>query len=135
MTKTESIVAAIAAKLTAAGLTVREDTESLYSFEDHPCIVVDCGDESPTTVFNGGFVYWDLTVMLQIGADGPVPKLAPEPTRTAAHAALYADRTLGGLAIDLTVGPIQRGIDVENIACGITQVTYLVKYRALEGAT
>jgi hypothetical protein len=131
-TKTQSIVVAIAAALTGAGITVREDTEALFSFETKPCIVVDCGDEICQPVI-GSMVYWDLTVTLMIGADGPVPKLAPEPTRAAAHAALYVDRTLGGLVIDISIGQVNRAIDVENPAAGITQATYLVKYRALEG--
>ncbi|QJE03045.1 hypothetical protein HH212_26170 [Massilia forsythiae] len=133
MTKTQQILAAIAVALTAAGLRVRDDTAALYSFEDHPCILLDCGDEYPDPVVGMGFVYWNLTVLLLIGADGDVPKMAPEPTRAAAHAALYADRTLGGAVIDLAVGPISRGIDEENPACGITQVTYNLKYRTMEG--
>ncbi len=133
MTKTEQIIAAMQLALTAAGLAVRDDTEALYSFEDHPCIVLDCGDEYPDPVVGMGFVYWNLSVLVQIGADGPVPKMAPEPTRAAAHAALYADRTLGGVVMDLVVGPITRGIDEENPACGITQVTYNLKYRTMEG--
>lgn len=133
MTKTEQVIAAMQAALTGAGLTVRDDTDTLYSFEDKPCIVLDCGDEYPDAAAGYGIADWNLTVVLLIGADGPVPKLAPEPTRAAAHSALYADRTLGGKVIDLSVGPISRGIDEENPACGITQVTYNLKYRTTEG--
>lgn len=133
MTKTEQIIAAMQVALTSAGLTVRDDTDALYSFEDKPCIVLDCGDEYPDAGAGYGIADWNLTVVLLIGADGPVPKLAPEPTRAAAHSALYADRTLGGKVIDLSVGPISRGIDEENPACGITQVTYNLKYRTTEG--
>lgn len=132
-TKTQDIIAAIAGKLTGAGLTVREDTDALYSFETKPCIVLDCGDEFPDPVIGMGFVYWNLAVTLLIGADGPVPKLAPEPTRQAAHVALYADRTLGGNVVDIGVGQINRSIDPENPAAGIIAVTYQVKYRVLEG--
>lgn len=133
MTKTESIIAAIAAKLTAAGITIREDTGALYSFEDKPVIVIDCGDEYPEAVFGVGFVYWNLTVTLMIGADGAAPKLAPETTRAAAHAALYADRTLGGIVIDLVAAQVTRSIDEDNPALGITQAIYQLKYRSLEG--
>jgi hypothetical protein len=133
MTKTEQIIAAMTAALTGAGLAVRDDTAALFSFEDHPCILLDCGDEYPDPVVGMGFVYWNLTVLMLIGADGPVPKMAPEPTRAAAHAALYADRTLSGAVMDLAVGPISRSIDEENPACGITQVTYNLKYRTMEG--
>jgi hypothetical protein len=133
MTKTEQIIAALQVALAAAGLTVREDTEGLYSFEDGSCIVLDCGDEYPDPVVGMGFVYWNLAVQLLIGADGPVPKMAPEPARAAAHAALYADRTLAGAVIDMAVGPISRSIDEENPALGITRVTYNLKYRTMEG--
>lgn len=132
MTATERIVSAISAILAGAGLTVREDTEALYSFEDKPCVVIDCGDEYPIQTFGGGVVDWNLTVTLCMGADGPVPKLAPEPMRAAAHVAMYADRTLGGAALDLVVGQITRSIDPENPAAGVTLVIYQVKYRALE---
>jgi len=138
MTKTEQIMAAIKAALVGAGLnvpdlTVRDDSDAARSFEDMPCIVLDCGDEYPEPVTGMGFVYWNLTVLVLVVADGPAPKMAPEPARAAAHAALYADRTLGGAVLDLAVGPISRGIDEENPACGVTQVTYNLKYRAMEG--
>jgi len=154
MTKTEQIMVAIKDALTAAGLTVldpdapddaepiepasddatvRDDIERPYAFQDGPCVILDCGDEYPDPVVGMGWVYWNLEVLAQIAAEGPVPKMAPEPTRAAVHAALYADRTLGGAVIDLAVGPISRGIDGRNPACGITQVTYKLKYRTMEG--
>lgn len=133
MTKTEQIITAMQAALAAAGLNVRDDTEALFSFEDGPCIVLDCGDEYPEPVVGMGYVYWNLAVQMLIGADGPVPKLAPETARAAAHAALYADRTLGGVVIDLAAGTIVREIDAENTARGITRVTYNLKYRTMEG--
>jgi hypothetical protein len=133
MTKTEQIVAAMQAAITAAGLAVRDDTEALFSFEDGPCIVLDCGDEYPDPVVGMGFVYWNLSVQMLVGADGAVPKLAPESARATAHAALYADRTLGGVVIDLAIGPVSRGIDEENPARGITRVIYNLKYRTMEG--
>jgi hypothetical protein len=131
MTKTEQIAAAIHTALAAAGLAVREDTEELFSFEG-PRVLIDVGDEYPEP--GGiGVVYWNLAVQVLIGAEGAVPKMAPEPTRAAAHAALYADRTLGGAVVDLVVGPIARAIDEENPALGITRVTYNLKYRTMEG--
>jgi hypothetical protein len=138
MTNAERIMAAMKAALIDAGLnvpdlTVRDDTEEPHSFEDMPCIVLDCGDEYPEPVAGMGFVYWNLTVLVLVAAEGSVPKMAPEPVRAAAHAALYADRTLGGAVLDLVVGQITRGIDEVNPACGITQVTYNLKYRAMEG--
>lgn len=154
MTKTEQIMAALRAALTDAGQNVldpavqdvaepmesagddaivRDDIERPYSFQDMPCIVLDCGDEYPEAVVGMGYVYWNLEVQAVIAAEGLVPKMAPEATRAAVHAALYADRTLGGAVIDLTVGAVSRGIDAVNPACGITQVTYKLKYRTLEG--
>jgi len=153
MTKTEQIMAAIKATLAAAGLivldpeapegteaiepaddaTVRDDIERPYAFQDGPCVILDCGDEYPEPVVGMGWVYWNLEVLALIAAEGPVPKMAPEPTRAAVHSALYADRTLGGVVIDLAVGPISRGTDAVNPACGVAQVTYKLKYRTMEG--
>lgn len=154
MTKTEQIMAAIKSALTAAGLTVldpeapddaesaapagddatvRDDIERPYAFQDTPCVILDCGDEYPDPVVGMGWVYWNLEVLALIAAEGPVPKMAPEPTRAAVHAALYADRTLGGVVIDLAVGPVSRGTNAENPACGITQVAYKLKYLTMEG--
>ncbi|WP_295991567.1 hypothetical protein [Rugamonas sp.] len=134
MTQTEIIAARIEAILAAAGLTVRDDTDSLYGFENKPCIVIDIGDELADNVFGQGFIYWNLNFDLLIGADGENPKLAPEPTRKAAHEALYADRQLGlsDFVVDLNVKQIQRAIDVENPAAGITRVAYQIKYRVQE---
>lgn len=132
MTKTEQIAAAISAALTAAGVNVRLDTEALYSFEDLPAVVVDIGSESPRPVFNGGFVYWDLSISLLIGAMGASPKVAAEATRLMAHTALYADRQLGGLAVDLVASTVNRQIDAENPAMGVTEAVYLIQYRQLE---
>jgi hypothetical protein len=132
MTHTEQIIAAIAAKLTAAGIRNRTDTANPYSYEDAPAIIVDCGNESPRGVIGQGFVYWDLQVTLWIIGMGAIPKLAPESTRVAAHTALYADRSLGGLIIDIQAGAVNRQIDQDNPAAGITEAIYLIQYRAME---
>jgi hypothetical protein len=133
MTKTEQIAAAITAALHAAGLTVRLSTDKLYSYEDLPVIVLVVGAETPRAVVGGGLVPWDLTVSLLIGAEGASPTLAPEPTRATAHTALYADRTLGGLVIDTVAASVNRQIDVDNPALGITEATYNISYRTTEG--
>jgi hypothetical protein len=133
MTKTEQILAAIEAKLTAAGINCRADTAEPYSFESGPAVIVDCGNEVPVPVTGAGFIYWDMEVTLWVAAEGTTPKLAPEPTRAAAYAALYADRTLGGLVIDINAGAVNRGIDTANPALGITESIYQIKYRSPEG--
>jgi hypothetical protein len=133
MTKTEQIAAAITSALQRAGLSVRLSTDKLYSYEDLPAIVVVVGAESPRAAAGVGFVYWDLSVSLLIGAEGDSPTLAPEVTRAAAHAALYTDRTLGGAVIDLSAAAVNRQIDVDNPALGITEASYQILYRQLEG--
>jgi hypothetical protein len=133
MTTTEQIADAITAALTGAGLAVRLSTESLYSYEDLPVIVLVMGSETARPTAGVGYVYWDLSVSLLIGADGDSPTLAPESVRAQAHAALYADRTLGGVVIDLTVSAVNRHIDADNPALGIAEAIYKIQYRQLEG--
>ena len=130
-TQTELIAAAIVSKLTTAGLTVRTSSDRPWSYEDMPAVLVDVGAERPQPVVGGtgGYIYWDLDVTLWIVAMGDSPKLAPEATRQTAHAALYADRTLGGKAVDITASQVSRQIDNDNPAQGITQATYHIIYR------
>lgn len=136
-TKTQTLATTLASVLTTAGLTVRTSSDDAYSFEATPVVVLDIGDEFPATVIGGagGFVYWTLNVELVISANGATPKLAPEPTRAAAHAALYADRTLSGNAVDIVAGAVTRQIDNENPALGITRCRYEITYRIAEGST
>jgi hypothetical protein len=134
MTKTEQIATAITAALQGAGLTVRLSTDKLYSYEDLPAVVMVVGAESPRPVTGAGFVYWDLTVSLLIGAEGDSPTLAPEATRNTLHNALYADRTLGGAVVDLSAAAVNRQIDVDNPALGITDASYNILYRQMEGS-
>lgn len=133
MTKTAQIQAAIVAVLTAAGLTVRFDTEAAYSYENLPVVIPVIGAESPRPVFGVGYVYWDLSVALYVADEGLAPTVAPEATRSLVHAALYADRQLGGLVIDIVASTVNRSIDQENPAMGITEAVYLIQYRQLEG--
>lgn len=132
MTKTAQIQAAIVAVLSAAGLLVRFDTDSAYSFETLPVVIPVIGAESPRPVFGAGYVYWDLSVSLFIADEGPAPTVAPEATRALVHAVLYADRQLGGLVIDIVASTVNRSIDQENPAMGITEAVYLIQYRQLE---
>jgi hypothetical protein len=132
MTKTLQIFTAISTILINAGLTVRTDTEALYSFENFPVVVPVLGAESPSSRAGGLMIYWDLSISLFIGAEGTSPTVAPEATRLAAHTALYADRTLGGLVIDIVAGTVNRQIDADNPAAGIAEATYQILYRQLE---
>lgn len=132
-TRTTDIVNAIVTCLTNAGLAARASTGEPWSFEatdSTAAIVVDVGGESPEGRLTAvGFVYWNLAIELHISANGAIPKLAPEATRQAAHVALYADRTFGGLAIDIVADFVKRGIDSANTAAGRTSAGYTVMYR------
>lgn len=132
MTHTEQIVAAVVAKLNTAGLRVRTDTDNPYSYEDMPAVVVDAGNESPDTVIGMGFIYWNLDITLWIIGSSATPKLAPEGARQTAHTALYTDRSLGGLVIDINAGPVARHVDPDNPAAGIAECIYHLKYRSQE---
>lgn len=132
-TQTEAITNAIITRLTNAGITTRATTGQPYSYEDAG-ILVDVSSEAPSGVWGGagGYVYWDLDVILWVSASGANPKLAPETLRQTAHVALYTDRTFGGLAMDIRAGGVRRQIDSDNPAKGLTQATYTIQYRVGE---
>lgn len=136
MTHTEQIVVAICAGLGAAGINCRTDISNPFSFEDMPGIVVDCGNESPRPIFGSGAIDWDLSITLWVIAmadtSNPAPKLAPEPTRKTAHEWLMANRNLGGLVMDINPSSVNRVIDPENPAAGVTEAVYRIQYRTQE---
>lgn len=79
-----------------------------------------------------GQTRWLLTVEVAVLARGDDPDAAVDPTLEAVHGKMYADRTLGGLALDVTAGSAQyvRHADPPE-ACTVVR-EYRVLYQTTE---
>lgn len=138
-TLTEQIVGALRLILiaadTAASGRVRRDSIEIEGFGDLPEIVIRKVTAIPVAG-PVGFTCWQLPLQIDIAVEcdgeNTSPDAAPEPLRAEVHTALFRDRTLGGLATDITVAPVAYGIDPENPAAGIAQCSYVIHYRTPE---
>ena len=74
---------------------------------------------------------WTLPVLVAIYTRGSIPDQLADPIRVSAHGLLMADRTLGGLALDIV--PV--GTDPQRDKADLTSLwlvcTYQVRYRTL----
>jgi hypothetical protein len=70
-----------------------------------------------------------MDLLVSAYARGAVPDTAADAVLTAAHALLMADRTVGGLAINVTPGPVTTDLERADAAsCWMTAV-YTVTFR------
>ena len=129
--KSERILAAIAATLApTAGIASRvfRDRWEAVARNEMPCLVIEPQGEDPQIV---AIPYTDSTLTLNVDilvSGSPLSTLA-DPTRVDAHARLMADRSLGGLALNLEAGPVAWSAEPGEI--GILSLTYRVTYRTL----
>ncbi len=117
------------------GVTPAEDriTRNLdrgYSFGEFPVIVLHQLRDVPLSGNPVGYEYRQLSVELEIQADGDEPHAACDSVLTAAHQALHD--SLSSLQ-DLQQGMIDWDYDEENPALGVCRVQYLLTYRRREG--
>jgi hypothetical protein len=129
--KGEQITNAVAVLLAGTdgvnGRVFRDRWEALAR-DEMPAIVVQPQSEDPQI---NAIPYSDRSLALSVDiliSGRPLATLA-DPIRVDAHALLMADRTLGGLAQNITEGTAQW--DAESGEIGVLRVPYRVTFRSL----
>lgn len=136
--KRESIVAAMVTAIknanTPAGSRVYRDRPVLDSFtrDTLPQINVAKMSDAPTQEVFGGPLDWKMVVAIKVAAIGTDPDSQVEATIGALHAALFADRTFGGLAFDTAAGSISFEYPPEHMEACVATCEYAVRYRTTE---
>ncbi|MGC0152766.1 hypothetical protein ACPRNU_09945 [Chromobacterium vaccinii] len=133
MSKVEKLMRAMEEALrgaTPAADRVSRDVEKGYSFGEFPAIVLHQLRDVPLSGSPVGYEYRQLSVELEIQADGDEPHAACDGVLTAVHLALHD--SLYSLQ-DLQQGMIDWDYDEENPALGVCRVQYLLTYRRREG--
>ena len=67
--------------------------------------------------------------MVMVIARGAVPDQAGDPIVCQVHTRLMADRTLGGLAMDIVPANVEPAFDSADRPSSLTLLTYEVRYR------
>lgn len=130
--RSEQILAHIATTLAAtAGIgTVYRSRGEAFSRDEAPAMVIEPGGESAREMSTCK-LDWTLPVLIAIHTRGSIPDQLADSIRVSAHSLLMADRTLGGLALDI----IPLGTDPQRDKADLTSLwlvcTYQVRYRTL----
>ena len=129
--KREQILAAITTSLagtSGVGTRIYRSRVEAFARNEAPAIVVEGGRETATVISNCK-LDWTLDVLVAIYARGAVPDQLADPVRVSAHAKLMADRTIGGLAMDIVPTSVDPQLEAADQPALWMVCTYQVRYR------
>ena len=132
-TKREQILAAVDTLLAAtAGATGRvyRSRQEAMSRNESPAVVIMPGRSpaAPEPVSTCK-IDWTFTLLILVYARGTIPDQVADPVVKSVHSLLMADRSLGGLVMD--IWPMSRApeFDRAESAAVVEALTYRVQYR------
>lgn len=132
-TKQEQILAAVATTLAAtAGATGRvyRSRQEAFSRSESPAVVIEPGpDNSTPEPVSTCKIDWTFTLVVAVYARGEVPDRTADPVVESIHSLLMADRSLGGLAMDLWPTYRDPQFDKADLAAVWVVLSYRVRYR------
>jgi hypothetical protein len=95
----------------------------------NPAIALEPVSDQPSPEDPIGFIDWDLLVRVAVIVRGDVPDQLADPIVLAAHAAVCADLSLGGLSMDITPASVSFELIDGDLAIGVISLGYRIKYR------
>lgn len=131
--KREQILAAIRTTLTSTvgvGTRIYRSRVEAFQRNEAPALVIEPGNDtsSPEPVSTCK-IDWTLQVLIAVHTRGGIPDQAADPTIVDIHSKLMADRTLGGLVMDIWPVSVDPQFDKADAAANWTVCTYQVRYR------
>lgn len=136
--KAEAITQAIVAALTVPAMSsvpagrVYRDLHGALQSDLLPAVAVETGDESTPERRTTRHKLRVLDVQVTVVAKGASPYTIADPALVEAFSRLMADRTLGGLALELQEGPTRRERGPAEEQVGAITKTYQVQYHTTE---
>lgn len=127
----EQILQAVKVRLlgaTPAGDHVFRSRVTPLERELSPAIVVRWSTDGPREKLSRDLHPRDLTLMVEVMTRGEVPDELADPVVVAAHAALFQDPTLGGLAANTIPADVIFEADDADAAAGVTTAIFTIRY-------
>jgi hypothetical protein len=132
-TRREQILAAVATTLAATtGATGRvyRSRQEAFSRNESPSVVIEPGPSTATAEpVSTCKIDWTFTLVIEVYARAAVPDQAADPVVKSIHALLMADRTLGGLIMDIWPGSRDPDFAAAETAAVREVLTYEIRYR------
>lgn len=135
MTKRESIIAAAKALLT--GITgvqaanIYRSRVLAYSREKCPAIAIEPATDTPT-VSVVPYLDWSLVLRITVIVRDDIPDQSADTIIQQIHQKIMVDVSLGGLAQDITPGPVNFEIEDADVPVGIITMQFVVSYRTTQ---
>ena len=131
--KRERILASAAAALSqlpGVGDRVWRSRVEAFQRAESPAIVIEPGlDEASAPSASNCYIDWSLTLVVAIYTRGRVPEQTADPIVESVHSRLMADRSLGGLSMDLWPIAVEPSFEKADRPSLWTILTYKVRYR------
>jgi hypothetical protein len=132
-TKREQILAAIATTLEGTanvGARIYRSRVEAFARNEAPALVIEPGTDSASEeLVSNCKIDWRLPVLVAVYTRGAIPDQLADPIIASIHSQLMADRTLGGLAMDIFPGTVDPQMEKADQPALWTVLTYNVRYR------
>lgn len=134
--KREQILAAIRSTLTGTtgvGTRIYRSRVEAFQRNETPTLVIEAAnDTSNPEPVSTCKIDWTLQVLIAVHTrGGAIPDQTADPIIVSLHSKLMADRTLGGLVMDIWPLSVDPQIDKADAASNWTVCTFQVRYRTL----
>ena len=133
-TKREQILAAIATTLEGTadvGTRIYRSRVEAFARNEAPALVIEPGtDSAAEEQVSTCKIDWRLPVLIAVYTRGPIPDQLADPIIASIHSQLMADRTLGGLVMDIWPGTVDPQMEKADQPALWTVLTYSVRYRS-----
>ena len=131
--KREQILAAVAATLagtTGVSTRIYRSRVEAFARNEAPALVIEAGtDTAAEELVSTCKIDWRMPVLVAVYTRGAVPDQLADPIIISLHSKLMADRTLGGLVMDIWPGTVDPQLEKADQPALWTVCTYNVRYR------
>ena len=131
--KRESIVAAVTSALagtTGVSTRIYRSRAEAFARDEAPAIIIEPAADVPRgEPVSTCKIDWTLTIAIIVYTRGAIPDQLAAPIVGSLHAKLMADRTLGGLALDVWPGQVLHQKEQADQTAGWTTCNYTIRYR------
>jgi hypothetical protein len=128
----EQIVAAMTAALagtTGVSTRIYRSRVEAFSRSEAPALVIEPGTDEVLQEVSTCKLDWRLSVTVAVYVRGAIPDQVADPIIVSLHSKLMADRTLGGLAMDLIPVSVDPQLQQADQVASWTVITFAVRYR------
>lgn len=126
------VATVLAGTVDVGGRIYRSRVEA-FTRDEAPAIVIERGPDRAQT-YSTCKLDWAMEILVAVHTRGQIPDQLADPIAVDVHARLMADRSLGGLAIDIVPTSDDPQRDKADLTSLWQVMTYQVRYRTPAGA-